>query len=170
VASRHCCIFKYECDAYYVYSCGETWWRACVVTRPYRQPSTVTRTNDQNTNHFVRRGLRRSWKNSRRLSRSARNVRNIRFTTVVCLSLAALMLFALVNLSAMNSCYFCVIKKVWTLVIVPLSRKPTSESLRYDTRCKGFHSFTCTRMQLSANCTKLVLILPTPEGWKAELT
>jgi len=68
--------------------------------------------------------------------------------------------------------------KVRTLVIAPVNRKSTSEALRYDTRCKkGFSQFylhtrvyqyepcLCLRSQL-----KLVLILPSPKGWKAEST
>jgi len=68
--------------------------------------------------------------------------------------------------------------KVKVRTIVPLSRRPTSEALRNDTHCKRFHSSKSKPMHLSANSMnhafafkpKLVLISPTPKGWKAELT
>jgi len=35
--------------------------------------------------------------------------------------------------------------------MVPLHPNPTQEALRYGTRCKGSHRFTCTPTRLSDN-------------------
>jgi len=68
--------------------------------------------------------------------------------------------------------------KLLTLVIAPLTKKPVSEAQRYGMCCKIFLLFVCTLMSLSANGmnhafafpAEAVLILPIPEGWKAEST
>jgi len=71
-----------ECLACVVCSCGETWLRVCAETQRCRRRSTVTPTNDQNTSHFVKPELQRSWRNSRKLNRSVRSVRSIRLSIV----------------------------------------------------------------------------------------
>jgi len=48
--------------------------------------------------------------------------------------------------------------KMWTLVIVALSQKPTSEALTL--ACKDFHCVTCNSRHLSANGLNHVSVFP----------